>query len=54
VVGHTTVKQVTAIRPGQVYLIDAGLSEGRPGELWIQADGKRWRGLADGKRVPLD
>lgn len=54
VVGHTTVKQVTAIRPGQVYLIDAGLSEGRPGELWIQTDGKRWRGLADGTRVPLE
>ncbi len=53
VVGHTTVKEVTAIRPGQVYLIDAGLSEGRPGELWIQTDGKRWRGLADGTRVPL-
>ncbi|BDU73619.1 metallophosphoesterase [Mesoterricola silvestris] len=54
VVGHTTVKQVTVIRPGQVYLIDAGLSEGRPGELWLQVDGKRWRGLADGTRVPLD
>lgn len=54
VVGHTTLTHVTAIQPGRVYAIDAGLSDGRPGELWIQVDGKRWRGLADGTRVPLE
>jgi hypothetical protein len=53
VVGHTTPDHVTVFHGGLVTGIDAGLKDGQPGELWLQIDGKRYRGLADGTRVPL-
>jgi len=53
VVGHTTLERVTPFHGARVYGIDAGLMEDRPGELWMQLDGKRFRGLADGTRVSL-
>ena len=53
VVGHTTLDQITAFHGARVYGIDAGLKDGKPGELWLQVNGKRFRGLADGTRVPL-
>jgi hypothetical protein len=53
VVGHTTLDHVTVFHGGLVTGIDAGLKDGQPGELWLQIDGKRYRGLADGTRVPL-
>jgi len=54
VVGHSTLDQVTAFHGGRVYGIDAGLKDGRPGELWLQIAGRRYRGLADGTRIPLE
>ncbi len=54
VVGHTTLDRITAFHGGKVHVIDAGLKDGKPGELWLQIDGRRWRGTADGKRSPLD
>ena len=53
VVGHTTEGSVEALHGGRVYAIDAGLKEGR-GEVWIWERGKTYRGLKDGRRVPLD
>lgn len=53
VVGHTTLPEVTAFHGGRVYVIDAGLKEGR-GEVWIWEKGHAWRGLMDGSRVTLD
>ncbi|HLO65797.1 MAG TPA: metallophosphoesterase [Holophaga sp.] len=54
VVGHTTLERVTAFFGGRVHVIDADFKEGKPGEVWLQIDGKRWRGTADGRRFPLD
>jgi hypothetical protein len=53
VLGHTTLDRVTVFHDGRVYGIDAGLKDGKPGELWLQLGGKRYRGLADGTRIPL-
>lgn len=53
VVGHTTEERVEALHGGKVYVIDAGLKEGR-GEAWIWEHGKIYRGLKDGSRVQLD
>lgn len=54
VVGHTTLDHVVALGGGRIYAIDAGLKDGRPGEVWIQEGRSRWRGLADGTRIALD
>jgi hypothetical protein len=53
VVGHTTQDSIEALHGGRVYAIDAGLKEGR-GEVWIYEGGKAYRGLKDGRRLPLD
>jgi hypothetical protein len=53
VVGHTTQTRITPRLGGLVTLIDAGLKDDQPGEVWIQEGGKRYRGLRDGSRVPL-
>lgn len=53
VVGHTTEGSVEALHGAKVYAIDAGLKEGR-GEVWIWERGKAYRGLKDGRRLPLD
>lgn len=53
VVGHTVLARITAFHGGRVFGIDTGLEDGRPGELWLSLDGKRYRGLADGSRPPL-
>lgn len=54
VVGHTTLERITAYFGGRVHVIDADFKEGKPGEIWLQTGGKRWRGTADGRRFPLD
>jgi hypothetical protein len=54
VVGHTTRDHVTALHGGRVYAIDSGIDEGRPGELWLQIDGRRFLARADGTRTPLE
>lgn len=54
VVGHTTLPQVTAFHEGKVFGIDAGLKDGKPGEVWIWDEGKAWRGLVNGTRVPFE
>ncbi len=53
VVGHTIQDQITPLHEARVYAIDAGMGEGREGELWLQVRGKRYRGLPDGTRVSL-
>jgi hypothetical protein len=53
VVGHTTQERITPFHGGRVVGIDAGLKDGKPGELWIREGKTSWRGLADGTRVLL-
>lgn len=53
VVGHTTEGSVEALHGAKVYAIDADLKEGR-GEVWIRERGRTYRGLKDGRRIPLD
>jgi hypothetical protein len=53
VAGHTTLDHITAFHGDRFYGIDAGLKDGKPGELWLQTGNRRYRGLADGTRVPL-
>ena len=53
VVGHTTLDRVTALHGGKVFGVDAGILEGRPGEVWLWQEGRVWRGGAEGGREPL-
>jgi hypothetical protein len=53
VVGHVSLARITAFHQGRVVAIDAGLQDGRPGEVWLDLDGRRWRGGADGNREAL-
>jgi hypothetical protein len=54
VVGHTTLDAIAAHHRGKVIGIDAGLKDGRPGEVLLLERGKAFRGLADGRREPLE
>lgn len=54
VIGHTTLPQATAYHGGKVFGIDAGLKDGKPGEVWIWEEGKVWRGLVNGTRLPFE
>ena len=54
VLGHSTLDHITAFHGGRVFGIDAGLMDGRPGELWICEGGRIFRGTADGSRFPLE
>lgn len=53
VVGHTTLAGIGVFHGGRVYGIDAGIKEGRPGEVWLWEKGRVWRGKADGTREAL-
>lgn len=53
IVGHTTLDHVMVFHAGQVFAIDAGILEGRPGEAWLWEGGRAWRVTADGAREPL-
>lgn len=53
VVGHTTLEAVTAFHEGRVIGVDAGLKDGKGGELLLLEKGKAFRGLPDGARLPL-
>ncbi len=54
VIGHSTLEHVTAFHGGSVFGIDAGLKDGKPGEIWVRIGGRVFRGLADGGRIPLE
>ncbi|QNM96662.1 metallophosphoesterase [Chitinimonas koreensis] len=53
VVGHTTQAEVRSLYGGKVVGIDAGLKDGERGELLLWDNGQLWRGLSDGRRLPL-
>jgi hypothetical protein len=54
VVGHTTLPSVSALHGGKVLAVDAGLLDGKPGELLLIEKGRAFRGFADGGREPLE
>jgi hypothetical protein len=54
VVGHTTMDAVTALHGGKVLAVDAGLKDGKPGQVLRLEKGKPFRGLPDGRLEPLD
>lgn len=53
VVGHTTLERITAHFEGRVLGVDAGLKDGKPGELLLMEGTRLFRGLADGRREAL-
>ena len=53
VLGHSTLDQITAFHDGRVFGIDAGLQHPGHGELWLWEKGRIYRGLLDGRRLPL-
>ncbi|MBI1751359.1 MAG: metallophosphoesterase [Acidobacteria bacterium] len=53
VVGHSTLDAVTAFHGGRVIGVDAGLKDGKGGELLLLEKGQAFRGLPDGTRLPL-
>jgi len=53
VVGHTTRDQIVSLYGGRVIGIDAGLKDGVRGELLLWEHGQLYRGLYDGRRLPL-
>ncbi|MCK6683860.1 MAG: metallophosphoesterase [Thermoanaerobaculia bacterium] len=54
VVGHTTMDAVTSLHGGKVLAVDAGLKDGKPGQVLRLEKGKPFRGLADGRLEPLE
>jgi len=54
VIGHTTLERVTPHFGGRVIGVDAGLKDGQPGELLLIEGTQLHRGLADGRREPLE
>ena len=54
VVGHTTQDRIRALYDARIIGIDAAMKDGRSGELLVADDGRLWRGLLDGRRLPLD
>jgi Calcineurin-like phosphoesterase len=54
VIGHSTLDRITTFHGGSVFGIDAGLKDGKPGEVWICEGGHTFRGLGDGSRIPLE
>lgn len=54
VVGHTTLHAVTPFHGGAVVGVDAGLLDGKPGELLLLEKGRAFRGFSDGGREPLE
>ncbi len=53
VVGHTTNETIRVLYEGRVIGIDSGLKYGDHGELLIHEGGALWRGLIDGRRLPI-
>ena len=53
VIGHSTQERVTAFHQGRVFGIDANLQTAGRGELWLWEQGKAFRGLRDGSKLPL-
>jgi hypothetical protein len=53
VVGHTTSDRIRAWYDGRVISVDADMKSGTSGELLIREDGRFWRGMLDGRRLPL-
>ncbi|WP_460535007.1 metallophosphoesterase [Chitinimonas naiadis] len=53
VVGHTTQSEIRSLYAGRVIGIDAGIKDGEKGELLLWEQGALWRGLMDGRRLPL-
>ena len=53
VVGHTTRDEIISLYGGRVIGIDADLKDGVSGEILLWENKKLFRGLADGRTLPL-
>lgn len=53
VVGHTTQNEIQSLYQGRVIAVDAGIKMGVRGEILIWDQQQLWRGLSDGRRLPL-
>ena len=53
VVGHTTQREVRALFGGRAIAIDAGMKDGRTGQVLIFDQGELFRGMLDGSRQRL-
>ena len=54
VIGHTVTKEITSFFDNKIVACDAGIMHGQPGEMLINRKGTFYRGLSNGKRVPLN
>lgn len=53
VVGHTSLRQVTAMHRGRVIAVDSNIKEGESGEILVIDRGQYFRGNLTGERIPL-
>ena len=53
VVGHTTQREVRALFGGRALAIDAGIKDGKTGQVLIFDQGELFRGMLDGSRQRL-
>lgn len=53
VVGHTTQREIRSLFGGRAIAIDAGIKDGRTGQVLIYDQGELYRGLPDGSRIIL-
>ena len=54
VIGHTVTKEITSFFDNKIIACDAGIMHGQPGEMLIDRKGTFYRGLSNGKRIPLN
>ena len=54
VIGHTVTKEIVSFFDNKIIASDAGIMYGQPGEMLINTKGTFYRGLSNGKRIPLN
>lgn len=53
IVGHTSLRRVTAMHRGRIIAVDSNIKEGEDGEILLIEAGQYFRGTQNGEKIPL-
>lgn len=53
IVGHTSLRRVTAMHRGRIIAVDSNIKEGEDGEILLIEGGQYFRGTQSGEKIPL-
>jgi hypothetical protein len=53
IVGHTSLRRVTAMHRGRIIAVDSNIKEGVDGEILLIEGGQYFRGTQSGEKIPL-